>query len=320
MADRSFIEWTDTTWNPVRGCALVSAGCTNCYAMRQAHRFSGKGQPYEKLTKMTSHGPVWTGAARTVPELLDQPLRWRKPRRIFLNSMSDLFHEDVPYEFVQDVWTTMKMAPQHTFQILTKRPERMLDLLTNRIDATVLHAHNEVPLPNVWIGISCEDQATADERIPLLLQTPAAVRFLSCEPLLGPLSLNPWLLSEHGRRQIGAAPGISWVIAGGESGPNARPSHPDWFRSLRDQCQAAGVPYFFKQWGEWEIASLANGHHDADMSRNGAKWVHNDGLVNGPSFFRDDKRDDTNPYGMIRVGKKAAGRILDGRTWDEYPR
>lgn len=350
MGDNSAIEWTDATWNPVRGCSLVSAGCTNCYAMRQAHRFSGRGQPYEGLTKMTSHGPVWTGKIRLVPELLDQPLHWRKPRRIFVNSMSDLFHENVPFRFVDTVFAIMAMTGRHgrdephTFQILTKRPQRMLKYLLTpdrphlvyRAIEIVASAANEneragcwlaqtkqrfFPLPNVWLGVSVEDQATADERIPLLLQTPAAVRFLSCEPLLGPISFEGLFANPANPRDgTNALEEIDWLIAGGESGPRARPSHPDWFRDLRDQCQAVGVPFFFKQWGEWEIASAANGHHDCSMASNGARWVHNDGLVNGPSWFRDDKREDTEPVGMIRVGKKAAGNVLDGRTWEEYPR
>jgi protein gp37 len=208
MGDNSNIEWTDATWNPVRGCALVSAGCTNCYAMRVAHRFSGDSQPYAGLTKLTSHGPVWTGDVTLWPDVLDVPLRWRRPRRIFVNSMSDLFHEDVPEEFIDKVFAVMALSPQHTFQILTKRPVRMRDyLLTVQNDDKDFNRWSNAgveitdspcaviddadwPLPNVWLGVSVEDQATADERIPLLLQTPAAVRFLSCEPLLGPVDLK----------------------------------------------------------------------------------------------------------------------------------
>lgn len=257
------IEWTDETWNPVRGCAIVSKGCTNCYAMKQAHRFSGPGQPYEGLTKLTKGGPVWTGKIRLVPERLDDPLRWKEPRRIFVNSMSDLFHEDVPHEFIARVFATMVEARQHTFQILTKRPARMLEVMKRFV------AENEefggelpedVPPRNVWLGVSTEDQAAADERIPLLLQTPAAVRWISAEPLLGPIDLGihrygetvrSYLrLRERGRGgDIQSGVGLDWVVAGGESGPGARPMHPDWARSLRDQCKAAGVAFLFKQWG-----------------------------------------------------------------------
>jgi len=326
---RSKIEWTDSTWSPVRGCALVSAGCTNCYAMRQAHRFSGKGQPYEKLTKMTSHGPVWTGAARTVPERLDQPLRWRKPRRIFVNSMSDLFHEDVADDFIDDVFAVMALTPRHTFQVLTKRPERMRSYLTSahgngtpRRDGIVKgrawsmlgqlpkYHHEDLirrpwPLSNVWLGISAEDQATADERIPLLLQTPAAVRFVSLEPLLGEISFVGLFANPNDWRDgTNALEEIDWLICGGESGPHARPSHPEWFRSLRDQCQAAGVPFFFKQWGQWA-------QWEPKFPAANVKHIDLDGnLHDSPRL--------TEP--IVRVGKKAAGRILDGRTWDEYPK
>lgn len=212
------IEWTDTTWNPVRGCTPVSEGCKNCYAMRLAHRFSGPGKPYEGLTKLTTKGPRWTGDVRTVPELLDAPLRWREPRRVFVNSMSDLFHEDVPEDFIDRVFAVMAIARKHTFQILTKRPERAAEYLNRPGVAGAIAAETgggdgpltvganhgvrpwpfirpddlaaRWPLPNVWLGTSVEDQAAADERIPHLLRTPAAVRFLSCEPLLGPVDLR----------------------------------------------------------------------------------------------------------------------------------
>lgn len=315
MSDKSTIEWTDATWNPSRGCSLVSAGCTNCYAMRLAHRFSGPGGAYEGLTKTTSHGPVWTGEIRVVPELLDEPLHWSTPRRIFVNSMSDLFHEAVPDDFIGQVWRRMAWNQQHTFQILTKRPARMLKwLYAHGQDAVfageraeyeqALKAHGW-PLRNVWLGVSVEDQATADERLPLLLQTPAAVRWISAEPLLGPIYLNwdVWPdLNPNGS-------GLNWVVAGGESGPAARPAHPDWFRSLRDQCGAAGVPFFFKQWGEW-----ITGEKQDDT------FVWPDGIRQAVRLGNGDNQgfwDDAKP--CIRVGKKTAGRRLDGRMWDEYP-
>lgn len=191
MSATTKIQWTDRTWNPVRGCSLVSAGCANCYAMKQAHRFSGRGKPYEDLTELGPHGPRWNGNIMLVPEALEEPLRWKTPARVFVNSMSDLFHEDVPIKFISRVWLTMQLAPQHTFQILTKRPERMLAYMRE-------FGHYEgKPLPNVWLGVSVENQATADERIPLLLQTPAAVRFVSAEPLLSPINLSQWLKGGH---------------------------------------------------------------------------------------------------------------------------
>lgn len=277
------ITWTEQTWNPIRGCTRVSQGCVNCYAERVAARFSGPGQPYEGLAKMTAGGPRWTGNVELVEDHLLDPLRWKRPRLVFVNSMSDLFHESLPDEAIDRIFAVMALTPQHQFQVLTKRPARMLAWFSRRLNHIGIAAlcfvggaatrlrDNQLPyldgerltdkcpwldpsgpelawpLHNVWLGVSVEDQATADERIPVLLQTPAAVRFVSAEPLLGPVTLNRWLLSEHGRRALGARPGISWVIVGGESGAGARPMHPDWARSLRDQCRATGVAFFMKQ-------------------------------------------------------------------------
>ncbi len=292
MSDKSAIEWTDATWNPVTGCTKVSQGCKHCYAEREWPRLAA---PREKPN-------IYTGRAFTDvmchPEKLNIPLRWAKPRRIFVNSMSDLFHESVPDEFIDKVFASMALCPQHTFQVLTKRPKRMHDYLTEElgdriaaagekfVDEGVLtsqqhadraHYYTDVsdqerhwhsiysrwPLPNVWLGVSVEDQVTADERIPLLLQTPAAVRWVSAEPLLSEINLRAidlgdlyWLNALTSDVRImfdGGMPAaprfgkLDWVVAGGESGPKARPMHPDWVRSLRDQCQAAGVPFFFKQ-------------------------------------------------------------------------
>jgi protein gp37 len=224
--------------------------------MKQAHRFSGKGKAYEGLTKMSKGGPVWTGKVSLHPELLDWPLRKRKPSRIFVNSMSDLFHEDVPDDFIRAVWCTMFDTPQHTYQILTKRPRRMLEYLLPRLSIGGIIAK---PLDNVWLGVSVEDQARADERIPLLLQTPAAVRWISAEPLIGPVDLTRLVGGQldalAGDRKTSAGEifagghGLDWVVVGGESGPGARPFYIEWARSLRDQCRAAGVPYFLKQLG-----------------------------------------------------------------------
>lgn len=263
------IQWTDATWNPVRGCSIVSAGCANCYAMRQAHRFSGPGQPYEYLTKMTKSGPVWIGKVQLVPELLSQPLRWRKPRRVFVNSMSDLFHEDVPDDFIDRVWMVMTQARRHVFQILTKRPERMRKYLSRfRPDGEgwitrdgaramgkprsgPLIADNNWPPKNIWLGVSVERQREADERIPLLLQTPAAVRFVSLEPLLGPIQLTGISSSPACFNALlcGRYPRLDWVIIGGESGPGARPCDIAWIRDIVRQCKEAGVPVFVKQLG-----------------------------------------------------------------------
>ncbi len=208
MADKTSIEWTDATWNPVTGCTKVSPGCKYCYAERIMERFG-----HQRFRDIILH-----------PERLDQPLRWRRPRRVFVNSMSDLFHEAIPDEFVQQVFGVMIRAEWHTFQILTKRAERLAALAPR------------LPWPhNVWQGVSVEnDQYTW--RIPYLQRVPAAVRFLSVEPLLGPISDLP-------------LDGIHWVIVGGESGPQHRPPDPYWVRDIRKQCERAGVPFFFKQWG-----------------------------------------------------------------------
>lgn len=249
MADRSGIEWTDATWNPVTGCTEVSPGCDHCYAKTFAERWRGTpGHPYERGFDLTLR-----------PERMDQPVRWKRPRRIFVNSMSDLFHEGVPNSFIVQVFATMALAQQHTFQVLTKRHGRMRSLLSNDgfrslVAVEVARGDDEVfqrqlvawPLPNVWLGVSVEDQKSADIRIPALLDTQAAVRWISAEPLLGPVDLD-WPTADY----IGGRRSVDWVVVGGESGPGARPMHPEWARLLREQCRAARVPFLFKQRGEW---------------------------------------------------------------------
>lgn len=267
MGDKSKIEWTDASWNPVSGCTKVSAGCKNCYAERWFPRVYNR-----PFTKIKLH-----------PERLDQPLRWKRPRKIFVNSMSDLFHEAVPFDFVEKVYWMMDRCPQHIFQVLTKRPERMLEFFKKTRVANLPNG-NAIPLANVWWGVSVENQKTADERIPLLLQTPAVVRFLSCEPLLGPIP-NVYLHPDY-------YTGIDWVIVGGESGPLARQTDPEWVLEILEQCENANVPFFFKQWGEW----LPSGQNDAD----------------GNNQYTDEK--------YIRIGKKKAGRSLNGLTYDGFPR
>jgi protein gp37 len=224
MATNSSIEWTEATWNPTRGCTRVSPGCQNCYAERFAHRMSGSGQTYEGLTKSTSSGPRWRGVLRQVDEAIDLPLHWRKPKMIFVNSMSDLFHEKVSIEFLTKIFSTMERAHWHTFQILTKRAPRVRELAAR------------LPWPkNVWMGVSVESSEYVS-RIDDLRAVPAHVRFLSLEPLLGPLASLK-------------LDGIHWAIVGGESGPGAREMRPEWVREIRDQCVAAHVAFFFKQWG-----------------------------------------------------------------------
>jgi protein gp37 len=237
MGAQTGIEWTDATWNPVTGCTNISLGCKNCYAERDFARMAAN-------PKLPSYlGRKFTDV-RCHPERLDAPLHWEKPRRVFVNSMSDLFHEDVPDEFIQGVFRTMAHATQHTFQILTKRPERMRRYVLSTRNPAVIR------LPNVWLGVSVENQPTADERIPILLNTPAAMRFLSVEPMLERIDLQ---LEPRGGDAIGHH-SIDWVIVGGESGPNARPCNLNWLLDIVRQCKAAGVPCFVKQLGSRAIA------------------------------------------------------------------
>jgi protein gp37 len=245
MATNSAIEWTEATWNPVVGCTVLSPGCTNCYAMRMARRLEAMGQPkYTGTTWLSGGRPKWNGHIVLDYEALEIPTRWRAGKTIFVNSMSDLFHERVPLDFVQRVFAIMARTPQHTYQLLTKRAERV-EVLSPGLCWS----------QNIWLGVSVENK-DYEWRIDHLRRTGAAIKFLSLEPLLGPLDkLN--------------LQGIHWAIAGGESGPRARPMELAWVRSIRDQCNIAGVAFHFKQWGG--------------------------------------------------INKKKTGRILDGRTWDEFP-
>ncbi len=247
MTQMSKIEWTDITWNPVAGCTVATAGCTNCYAMRMAARLEAMGtRKYQGLTRKSGDRYVWTGKVVTDEKALSAPLTWRKPRTVFVNSMSDLFHPSVPVDFIEKVWAVMRSTPQHTYQVLTKRPERMTQILLDR-NFPVLH--------NVWLGTSVEDSEVLN-RIDDLRRTPAAVRFISFEPLIGSV--------------VGAnLDHIHWAIVGGESGPRARPMPQIWVTEIESMCRESGTAFFFKQWG----------------GRN----------------------------------KKAAGRTLNGQTYDEMP-
>jgi protein gp37 len=246
MADTS-IEWTDATWNPVAGCTVLTAGCTNCYAMRMAARLEAMGtEKYQGLTRKSGKRAVWTGKITLDEKALDIPKAWSKPRRVFVNSMSDLFHPEVPVNFILLVWQVMQATPRHTYQILTKRPERMAEVLAGTDFAT---------LPNVWLGASIEDGNVLD-RLDTIRSVPAAVRFVSLEPLIGSVA-------------NGDLAGIDWAIVGGESGPGAREMKPEWVDEIEAMCRRSGTAFFFKQWGG--------------------------------------------------KNKKAAGRILRGRTFDEMP-
>lgn len=301
MGDKTSIEWTDATWNPVTGCTKVSAGCDHCYAQTMHERFNGPGS----FDTVTLH-----------PERLSLPLRWRKPRRVFVNSMSDLFHQDVPDEHIAEVWAAMAHAYEHTFQVLTKRHARMRSLLnSDRFHLLAADAYERrggpfdaagpgIMLPNVWLGVSVETQQWADARIPALLDAPAAVRFVSAEPLLGPVDLARWVPSEF---MAPAQRSLDWVIAGGESGPGARPMHPDWARSLRDQCVSAGVPFLFKQWGAWAPTRMLGLGTSGDPCE-----------ICVPTSLNPKARPHEGEW-LRRMGKRSAGRELDGRTWDEMP-
>ncbi len=357
MAESSPIEWTDATWTPVRAqvkmdaydiarahgytslvdiaakmaghvgphCERVSDACRNCYSETNNSRClpnNGTGLPFDRRSRDLVD-------LFLDERILTHPLRWREPRRVFVCSQTDLFGEWVPDELILDVFDVMRecqngftrrlggergrLVASHTFQILTKRPARMLDFCTRlrfaQNDGRGLYLASRLPhngynpmqaLTHVWLGVSAENQQTFDERVSQLAEVPAAVRFVSCEPLRDEIDCgnafdDPPDGSAYGR--------IHWVIAGGESGPKARPAHPDWFRSLRDQCRVSRVPFFFKQWGEW--VSQNAGPQDTPLGGCKSIDVHDERgwLVDG----------------MFRVGKKAAGRLLDGRTWEEYP-
>src|SRR3990167_4822889 len=280
----SKIEWTDETWNPTTGCNKVSEGCKNCYAEVQHRRMMAM---HPKKYKR----PFLDGAFADEASL-ENPLHFKKPTKFFVNSMSDLFHENISFTFIARVVRMMEDCPQHTFQVLTKRPERMLEFWN------WFSKHALPPAENVWLGVSCENQKAADERIPLLLQVPAAVRFLSCEPLFGEINI---------RKYFTMLRTLHWFIAGGESGHHARPMHPDWARGLRDQCKAAGVPFFFKQWGEWVGLEFKKNQVDFDCA---AGDVAAGCCLTEIEFGGVD---------FVRPGKKKPGRRLVAEEGNEFP-
>ena len=309
MSDKSGIEWCDATWNPVVGCKRVSPGCDHCYAARES---SGRLRRLPLYAGLAECG-VFSGEVRLVPQRLDQPIRWKRPRRIFVNSMSDLFHPDVPEAFIEQVLVVMSRAEQHTFQLLTKRPQAMSAILSKWYHRGHLFGDDapgattprtgligngaRLPLSNLWLGTSIESDRYAF-RADHLRSTPAAVRFLSLEPLLGPLpSLD--------------LTGIDWVIVGGESGPDARPMHPDWASDVRDRCVAGGVPFLFKQWGTWvPLRELPTGSVPLPRQSRSNK-----------ARLVGDERDERPVYVLraSRTGEVTDPHRLDGRVWDEYP-
>ena len=389
MAEHSSIEWTDATWNPITGCSVVSPGCTNCYAMKLAGTRLRILPSRKGLTIETKAGPVWNGRVRLNEEWLTQPLRWRRPRKVFVCAHGDLFAENVPDEWIDRVFAVMALAPQHTFQVLTKRAARMREWFKERWQPTpaqriaclglpafdmpaqamgddrhehVYQAAGEFldldtvsnrfwnpdgsrkwmgwPLPNVWLGVSAEDQRRADERVPDLLATPAVVRFVSAEPLLGPIdftnlgresdpfkdgrqdALRGWVYNED--PQDGSAHGITlgygrldWIIVGGESGISARPMHPAWVRQIRDACVEAGVAFHFKQWGTWQPREWFRDGGTHAMRSHGGQIS----FQEIQSYPNSIERVGAGPEwsAFAKVGKRVAGRLLDGIEHSGFP-
>jgi protein gp37 len=367
VSDKSAIEWTDASWPVITGCTHISTGCDHCYAAKLT---STRLRHLPEYAGLAENGR-FNGTVRLLTDRLDWPLKWRKPRRIFVSDMADLFHRDVPDGFIACVFAVMARTPQHTYQVLTKRHARMKSLLNSEefwnqmwLAAMVRGWDLEgtpCPLPNVHLGVSAEDQRWADIRIPALLDTPAAVRFISAEPLLGPIDLHGPIVNGHRPRltywldgrpgwgpeqrepnglitqELTVGPSLAWVIAGGESGPGARPVHPDWIRSLRDQCQASGVPFFFKQWGEWGPApwrvEREPGETDSDYkTRAEGECATHAYAVWADRYGHEPHKPTHKPWSLERGtlppqqapirrwGKGRAGRLLDGREWSEFPR
>lgn len=338
MATKSKIQWYDATWNPVLGCSPVSAGCANCYAARWAWRLHRMG--VERFEDLAAPDGTWTGLVKFVQGELNRPLTWRKPKRIFVCSMGDLFHSRVQPWLWDEVFSRIVLTPRHTYFILTKRPERMRDILAAPgMAERVLRKATSFPLPfhptgkpawpqwppkNVFVGTSIEDQPTADARLPFVMELAALGwrTMVSAEPLLGPVMMR-WRDKPAGERYVWGydyltgvefgphhcnrgKPRLDWIICGGESGPDARPMHPDWARSLRDQCQEADTPFFFKQWGEW-------------MPLDPRGRCQNDDIPGGSKHRKYDWGDAPGDPISLLVGKRAAGHLLDGQEHHAFP-
>lgn len=366
------IEWAEAVWNPVVGCSAVSAGCSNCYAIAAAARVEacdvgGKSPHYAGLTRESGGRRVWTGKVAAAPDAVWlAPLRRRKPTIYFVNSMGDLFHDDVPDDWIDRAFAVMALCSQHKFIVLTTRATRMRAYLSSLEAAFVRafappHQHPSLddahatffatiapntpstwPLPNVALGVSVEDQASADDRIPHLLATPAAIRLISAEPLLGPVDLEMldarvserddaepsglrWIDAltgdySDGEGHVGdvwgmANPGLDWVIAGGESGKGSRPCHPDWARGLRDQCARAGVPFFWKQWGDHAPGEIAADYLNPNRAAKGFTFFDNQW---SECWSEVDGHCDDEPE-VYRIGKAKAGALLDGQLHRAAP-
>lgn len=369
------IEWSDAVWNPVSGCTRASAGCDNCYAVKMTHRLSlmGQAEKYGGLTVLNGKGERhFNGVVRTHEDALTIPLKWRKPRKVFVNSMSDLFHRDVPFEFIDKVFAVMALTPHHTYQVLTKRPERMAEYFApherprpmvtmpqgkrapapshlssrfTREEMVVLAAGEFLPddaprgvmasmkwpLPNVWLGTSVENQAAADERIPHLLKCPAAVRFLSCEPLLGPVDLAAVRTDQGHGSQVDCLGNVyydgrlqndafdimlkvDWVIVGGESGSNARDYRMEWDLAIERQCRAAGVAYYRKQLGAHPLLDYYT--QDESLREWALSGRHRVLVPCRSGWYEHHTRD-----GQPRPGSVIAPILRDkkGGDWSEWP-
>lgn len=324
MADGTKIEWTDATWNPIAGCSIVSRGCNDCYAMRRvAPRLAANPATphYAGTVKKTKTGYVWTGKMGVVADsVLLKPLSWSKPHLVFVNSTSDLFHPSVPDEVIDRIFAVMMLADRHTFQILTKRPERMRDyvlalpsraseviqaairlgILDRRL-SNFFEAVLQMALRNVWLGVSIEDECTSNERRQPLWRVSRNgwTTFVSYEPALGPVRWDGWEF-------------VDWIISGGETGARAHPSHPDWHRAARDFCAENGIAYFFKQWGNWAPRRAAD-HADLVDARKSLIVRPDGGITSGLLAYGPDA------WLMDKVGKRRAGRLLDGVEHNGYP-
>ena len=331
MADKTHIEWTDATWNVITGCSVISPGCTNCYAMKLAGTRLKNHPTRAGLTIDSKAGPVWNGEVRFNESMLLDPLRWRRPRNIFVCAHGDLFHEAVPDEWIDRVFTVMALAPQHTFQVLTKRPERMREYIVKNPGFNIRTSMQSIkrqavidmtwPLPNVLLGVSVEDQPRADERRDHLgtLAWHGWRTFVSYEPALGPVDWTGWDF-------------LKWMISGGESQPGARPSHPDWHRAARDFCAANSIPYLFKQWGDWLPfgqsgfyawdAANRSSQAQAKQWRGFARLVTKSGSVSvdwkvGPLLTAASIGGERRL--CVKIGKSRAGRLLDGVEHNGMP-
>lgn len=353
MADHTPIEWTNATWNVITGCFIKSSGCKNCYAMKLAGTRLKHIPSRVGLTQDSAAGPVWNGQVRFNEEWLRQPIQWKRARKIFVVAHGDLFYEAVPDEWIDKVFAVMAMAPQHTFQCLTKRADRMKAYMKRfaagygpierqiiALGGNPIEALARWPLPNVWLGVSCETQREAEERVPDLQDIPAAVRWVSAEPLLAEIRFDLLARTEGYRsrdreerdeswtyvdnalaglrsRKIGqyAVPKIDWIVGGGESGSGARPSHPAWFRSLRDQCARHGTAYLHKQNGAFAATEITLHEFQNPLERHMGELV-----VNGGGKLSGYPETDAATFHVMRrVGKKASGRLLDGVQHDGYP-